>query len=75
MSALPVFLQIGRIEGLLTAAGMLAPRQTPGTEPPLPPAGREAAPAPADDASDLVGRSTPAAAPVAAWGGRTAAHG
>lgn len=75
MSALPVFLQIGRIEGLLTAAGVLAPRHEPAPEPPQPPPSRKTGSSMLPDPGGLVDRSTPAPAPVASWGGRTAAHG
>ena len=75
MSALPIFLQIGRIEGLLVAAGVLAPRRQPVPEPPHPPTGREGPPTAVDGLAHLVDRSTTAPAPVAAWDGRTAAHG
>ena len=64
MSALPIVLQLGRIEGLLTAAGALPSRRAPRPKPPEPPNGLKPSSSSADD---LVEERGPRAAGGVRW--------
>lgn len=75
MSALPVFLQIGRIEGLLTAAGVLPDRRDTAPPPSTPPPGRERSPDSSSAAGGLEDTLPPSRPSAQPWGGRTAAVG